>query len=116
MTDLKRISILVLVLLNVSASIAYRHFTENIDELDSEGERQEQPVSSNRFIDVSKNLSGKNFQCSKTETNNELNAIIMDKVLKILELETVEREKELQTVGYDINLILWDGFGNFVSI
>lgn len=57
MSDLKRISILVFVLLNVSASIAYRHFNEIIDELDSDYERHEQPVSSNRFLDVSKNLS-----------------------------------------------------------
>lgn len=56
-----------------------------------------------------------NFQCSKTKTNNELNAIIVDKVLKILELETVEKEKKLQTVGYDNNLISRVGFGSCVK-
>lgn len=39
----------------------------------------------------------------------------MDKVLKILELEAVEKEKKLQTVGYDNNLILWAEFGSFVN-
>lgn len=58
MSDLKRISILVLVLVNVSASIAYRHGVQKIGELelDIDGERQEHPVSSNIFQDVS-NLS-----------------------------------------------------------
>lgn len=49
MTDLKRISILVLVLLNVSVSIAYRRSAEISDDFDSEGERDEHPVSPNSF-------------------------------------------------------------------